>query len=123
MGGEMAAETMHAVRREVGDAQAGATQPKWGGLYAILFLSVGLCLIGYRVASGIGRPALVQCAVVLIVLGLLRGWIGLNRSAPVAESNETTSSTPPVSVLRIALSRQSQSVRPTPAPEPTVARR
>lgn len=90
---------------------------KRGGLYAILLFSLALCLAGYVLVNEIGHPKLIQVAVALILLGLLRGWISLNRSALTTESAGTTVTTPPFSLIRVPLSSRGRAVHPQPAPE------
>ncbi len=97
--------------QESGDTGA---RVKWTGLPVVLALSLGLCLIGYQVANRIGHPTLVQAAVVLLVLGLLRGWVCVNRPALSDASTQRVDSTPPVSVIRLALSPQGRRVRSQP---------
>ena len=99
-------------------ARTSVTRVRGGGLSAILLLSLALCLVGYVLADAIGRPALVQCAVALILLGLLRGWISLNRSALTTGSAGIAGSTPRVSLIRVPLSRRGHAVRSQPAPDP-----
>jgi hypothetical protein len=78
--------------------------PGWGGLYAVLAAAALLCLAGYRLGSTPRLAVLLQVAVVLLVLGLLAGWLRVAREAahqvaPAAAAG----SRPPFSVVRVPL--------------------
>jgi len=77
----------------------------WGALYAIFLVGVGLCVVGSRIASAFGHPALLQFGVVLAMLGLLVAWVRSNRASLSAEKPGTSSpAEPPFSVIHVAFS-------------------
>jgi len=100
------------------DATVEGRRPGWGMLYAILLASVALVWIGSHFEAIMGRPALLQSAVVLTILGLLFTWTRLHRSFLLAQSDAT----PPVpahpfTILRVPFSRTPDATRRRQAPE------
>ena len=96
----------------------------WGALYAVLAAAIGLCAGGSRLATALGHSALLQSAVVLIILGLLAAWVRRNRSAlSSGESGEQTSSGQPFSVIRLAFSSKSKRPGRRPLAVPAESRK
>ena len=76
---------------------------RWGTLYAILLMGVGLCVVGSRIVSVVGHPAVLEYGVVLAILGLLVAWVRSNRASLSTDKPGTLSpSEQPFSVIHVA---------------------
>lgn len=74
-------------RSRRGAPREGRLGPAWGALFAILPISGAVCLLGYLLATAVGRAILLQSAAAVIVLGLLFAWTRANRSLLHAEAH------------------------------------
>jgi hypothetical protein len=86
-----------------GEDSATRRHTRWGTLYAILLMGVGLCVLGSRIVSFVGHPAVLQYGVVLAILGLLAAWVRSNRASLSTDKPGTLSpSEQPFSVIHVA---------------------
>jgi hypothetical protein len=78
----------------------------WARLYVILLAGVGLCLVGYRLGTTPLLATLLQLGAVLIILGLLSGWVRGTLPFLLREGTDAVCTPQPFSALRLRLRSQ-----------------